>query len=371
MRIAYLSGSEIPSKSANSVHVMKMCQAFVKNGHEVSLYAFKGKEDVGDIYKFYGVEPVFEIIRISRLNINGLGNFLYAMMVYKKIKASTLPDCFYGRNPYCLLAVRKFNLPIVYESHNPPVYQVRRILEKILLKSRNLENLVVISDALKRIYLEIFPFLSESNTITAHDSANEPVSIPIRLESHGQLVVGYTGHLYPGRGMEIIANLADACPWAIFHIVGGNENDLNYWRKRCTQKNIIFHGYVPPSDVDKYRLACDVLLAPYERRVSVAGGGGDTSGWMSPLKIFEYMAAGKAILCSDLPVLKEILKHEYSAILCNPDDIESWINALNTVRENKELRLKLGQNAKTEFCNKYTWTNRAKKVINRVSFDKG
>src|SRR3546814_10326815 len=61
MKIAYLSNSEIPSRAANSVHVMKMCQAFAQNGHRVTLYARKGQAHDGDVYRTYGVSNSFEI----------------------------------------------------------------------------------------------------------------------------------------------------------------------------------------------------------------------------------------------------------------------------------------------------------------------
>lgn len=59
MKIAYLSSSEIPSRSASSVHVMKMCQAFARNGHDVTLFGLDGsQEDVPrneTPYTFHGV----------------------------------------------------------------------------------------------------------------------------------------------------------------------------------------------------------------------------------------------------------------------------------------------------------------------------
>ena len=69
--------------------------------------------------------------------------------------------------------------------------------------------------------------------------------------------------------------------------------------------NVELAGYLPHGEVASFLAACDVLLAPYQRQVSIASGF-DTARWMSPLKIFEYMAAGRLVLCSDLPALREV-----------------------------------------------------------------
>src|SRR5262245_65669222 len=77
LRIAYLSGSKLPSREANSIHVMKMCQAFARLGHEVILLApdvSAGLEvGVSDIYAFYGVEPCFELRKQPWRPITGRG----------------------------------------------------------------------------------------------------------------------------------------------------------------------------------------------------------------------------------------------------------------------------------------------------------
>ena len=68
MKIVYISNSIIPSRTANSIHVMKMCQAFADNGHEVLLLAPNYKEQnekgINDVFDFYGVRNSFKIKKI-------------------------------------------------------------------------------------------------------------------------------------------------------------------------------------------------------------------------------------------------------------------------------------------------------------------
>jgi glycosyltransferase involved in cell wall biosynthesis len=131
--------------------------------------------------------------------------------------------------------------------------------------------------------------------------------------------------------------------------------------------NVTLHGFVPPTQTEAYRQSCDILLAPYQRKVSVYGTKAvDTSRWMSPLKIFEYMATGKAILCSDLPALREVLTHEQTALLCNPSNTQEWRTALKRLHDEPSLRQSLGERARAELKAKYTWSARAERVLRGI-----
>ena len=369
MKISYLSESIIPSRNANSIHVMKMCHAFAKNGNDVTLFApdYPNNEvQVNNTYEFYGVEASFNIKKLIWLNnFKGKARFygLLAAFYSKKLK----PKIAYGRCLQSCFFSSQIGLPVIYESHklldNPS--RITAWMFKRMICSKNFQHLVVISDALKYAYQKKY-HIPLSQIIVAHDAADQPQETqPIKFNS-SQFQVGYIGHLYPGKGMEIIANLAKVSPWADFQIIGGKESDINYWQTQLRGlKNIFFHGFIPPSETEKYRQGCDVLIAPYQRNVSTCGGG-NIGQWMSPLKLFEYMASGKAIMTSNLPVLKEVLTHKVTAWLCEPDDINSWVVGLTNLREQPLLRLSLAQAAKKEFQDKYTWKARVAKVIRGI-----
>jgi glycosyltransferase involved in cell wall biosynthesis len=108
---------------------------------------------------------------------------------------------------------------------------------------------------------------------------------------------------------------------------------------------------------------CDVMLAPYQRVVLVADGRTDAAPWMSPLKIFEYMAAGKPMLASDLPVIREILANGDTALLLPPDQPALWAEALCRLRDDRDLRHRLGQSAHRTFLKRHTWIQRARAIL--------
>ncbi len=90
-------------------------------------------------------------------------------------------------------------------------------------------------------------------------------------------------------------------------------------------------------------------------------GKGNTSAWMSPMKMFEYMATGRLIIASDLPVLREVL-NERNAALCPPDDPGAWRLAAEKAANDPSWRTGLGQQARVEVA-KYSWKRRAERIL--------
>jgi glycosyltransferase involved in cell wall biosynthesis len=128
-------------------------------------------------------------------------------------------------------------------------------------------------------------------------------------------------------------------------------------------QNVIITGFVPNAELPLYQAACDVLLMPYQRHVA-ASSGGDIARYLSPMKLFEYMACGRAICSSDLPVLREVLSEEI-AILLPPEDIDSWVAALRELRDNPDQRNSLANKAQ-QAAGRYSWDSRAQKILEGI-----
>jgi glycosyltransferase involved in cell wall biosynthesis len=109
-----------------------------------------------------------------------------------------------------------------------------------------------------------------------------------------------------------------------------------------------------------YQAACDALLMPYQRRVA-ASSGGDIARYLSPMKVFEYMAAGRPILSSDLPVLKEILSPQ-NALLLPAQDTPAWAAALQTLQTDPDRGRLLAEQARQD-VQRYTWKRRAEIIL--------
>jgi glycosyltransferase involved in cell wall biosynthesis len=371
MKLLYISESIIPSRSANSIHVMKMCQAFCDIGHEVVLLAPKKNEksefsDI-DCFNFYGVEKKFKIVKLWHPNFK-FGFIFYAFSIFFHVILSKKYDLVYGRFLLGCFAATLLGNKVVFESHQP-------LLEKrgfgvaifnILIKNKNFKKLVVISEALKSLYLKNNSFI-EKHIYVAHDGADMVTELNKKVVLSGNtsnLQVGYVGHLYKGRGIDLILNCAKELNSVDFNLVGGNNEDIDYWREKIEKmgiKNIYFYGFVHPKETIFFRNSFDILLAPYSQKVSISGDtSADSSGYMSPLKIFEYMASKKPIICSNLPVLREIL-NESNSILVSPEDYTEWVSAIKKL-EDFNFRKIISEKAYLDFA-KYTWRNRARLIL--------
>jgi glycosyltransferase involved in cell wall biosynthesis len=345
---------------------MKMCQAMAYNGHQVTLLVSDvsgGEKKVKDSYAFYGVKRSFSIIKMAWPPLPGK-NFIFSILASLKAK-SLNPDFVYSRHLTSAFFCSILRIPIVFESHTI-LYnyaKLERWMFLRLLNSRSLKRVVVISEALKQLYKNMG--IDDKRFLVAHDGADAVIEEEAIKNKAGKISVGYIGHLYAGRGMEIIAAIASRCAFADFYIIGGTEKDIAFWKAiLAAQTNIFFHGFLTPSEVEKHRSSFDVLLAPYQKKVTVAGRG-DTSEFMSPLKIFEYMAARKPIVVSDLPVLREVF-NEKNSILVGPEDIDGWVDALERLK-NQELRDAISRQAYEDFIANYTWDKRSQKVLNGLN----
>lgn len=368
MNIVYLSRSMLPSKTANSVHVMKMCQALAQNGHDVTLVACRSSRDpIASLYEHYGVKRNFQIRLLKGRTDRWTGLLVYLLNFFFYIKSIKPPDFFYGRDPFTLgIAAPLHKIPFYFEVHKPPTTYIHLLLTRSLLKNKHLSKLVVITNSLKNEYKRLFPGLPEQKIVVAPDGADIPEKTASNIATQDQrdkIVIGYVGSLYPGRGVEIIRALAEEFMQYKFLIVGGSEKDTASWRKTAPG-NVCFTGFVPPKELSRYYAQMDIVLAPYQNKVSISGGG-DTSRWMSPLKIFEYMAYAKPIVTSDLPVLKEVLTAGVNALLCQPECLEEWIEAVKLLSQDQALRTRIAANAYADLKKKYTWDKRVKKILAR------
>lgn len=369
MRLAYVSNSTIPSKTANSVHVMKMSSAFSARVENYTLIVpdiYSGESI--DVFGYYGVLNKFVISRLAYPTfIPGKAKLhLYSLFAVARCFIRSV-DFVYGRNVLACSLYSILGGSSAVELHSP-LESLGRLEQWAIFRAlkRNPEFFIlVISSALKEILIN--EGVPPERVFVAHDGADLPTaaddegSLSITDSSYA-MHVGYVGHLYAGRGIDIILRVAERLPAFQFHIVGGNDQEIEKLKVGGVSANVKFHGFVSPANAFRYRNKFDVLLAPYQQVVSIKGKG-DTSKYMSPLKIFEYMSSQKAIVSSDLPVLREVLD-ERNSMLVKSDDISAWVAALNILNADLKMRGCLAKNAYADFCEKYTWSARAELLAN-------
>lgn len=380
MRITYVADAQVPSRTANSIHVMRMCQAYADLGHEVTLVVPDWKSGlepgVADVFEFYGVTGRFSIRRVPRLG----GRFQTAHHAVLLPLAARWPRPALVHTRSLAAAwglTRLLSLPTLLEAHHPLAGTRRqRTMWRDVASSARLRALVLITRALaERFALDLPDGL---RPVIAPDGVDARwlAAAPKRKEARRRLgldgtdrpVAVYTGHLYPGRGIELILELARRRPDHLFLVVGGRRRDLETFRDgpraAGVPENARLVGFRPPSEVLLYLRAADVLLMPYAGRVETTGGS-DTAAFASPMKLFEYLSAGRPILASKLPVLQEVLEHGRNALLLPYEEPERWSEALSWLARNSGEARRLAERARAD-ARRYTWEARARGILERA-----
>lgn len=366
MRLTYVHNSEIPGRGASTVQVMRMCAAFARLGCEVELIVpHHGDADPmsqADALSYYGCRDRFAL---HRLPLGRAGWFGFAHAASGRAK-ERMSDLVFGRCIRSCTAAAWRGMPVMHEAHGPMEAYSKsgRLAFRALARSPNLRRLVVINQALAGYYAETFPSLTNAPLVAA--SGTDPVkgAAPKTLspeDSGTRLRIGYVGSLFPGKGMELISEIARLSDHD-YVIVGGDDELIARWKAE-TSSNVTFRGFMPNREVAAEIAALDIALAPYGSRVSGAGTSFDLARWMSPLKLFEYMAHARAIIASDLPAIREVVTPGKDVMLCSPDDPAAWVAAIDALARDKALRASLGRAALQTFLREYTWEQRARKIL--------
>lgn len=377
-RFHYISPSVLPSRAANSVHVALQCEGLARVGAKVVLYAKRSVPEASALSaaleKTYGVQPVGLDVVSYYSAITRADTLRIAAMAVFHIKRGPRPDVILSRNLYAAwyLAVVE-RRPLMFETHQLEV-GARKAMQRAIMTCPWVTT-VVISQALLQCLTEHHG-IAPARPLILHDAAPDGF-VPIRAalrrscltglvaEAGGswQAVCGYFGHLYPGRGIEIIEAMAAVRPQVLFLVFGGNDADVTARRAANCCANLVFVGHVPHPLARQAMTAVDVLLMPYQASVSIGVAGHDTARWMSPMKMFEYLASGVPVISSDLPVLREVLRDGGNALLAAPDQPSSWLSALDRLLAAPELCAALGHAGHADYLGHYTWTQRARRLL--------
>ena len=364
MNIVAVAGSTIPSDTANSLQVMKACQALAQLGHEVLLLVPGSPKTSVDLASHYGLQTEFPIEWISTTSRR--------MFTWQAISraGACKADLLYTWFPQSAVFGLLRGLPVIFEIHIPPSGLFGPLWHRTFASLHGHKRLASISRALVGILERDFRMhFSAEEVIIAPNGVDLErfASLPDPITARRQLglreapTVMCTGHLYAGRGAALFLDLAKSIPRAHFVWVGGRPEDLNIWKQKATSDNITFTGFIPNRDLPRYQAAADILLMPYSRSIMGSSGTADSASVASPMKMFEYMAAGRAIVSADLPVIREVL-NERDAIFCEPDNIEDWESAVEILLKDETRRAALGEQAK-EDVKGYTWLSRAERIL--------
>lgn len=377
MKIAVIAPTYLPARRANTIQVMKMAQALTQIGH-VARVAVPGEPAVPweELAGQYGLSQLFPVSWLPvrpRLRRHDYG---FSAVRWARGWGA---DLIYTRLPQAAALASLWGMPVIYEVHDLPQGALGPLLFRLFLAGRGARRLVLITHSLAEDLAEKFAIpVQPPFTLVAPDGVDleryrglpgpgearrllqREYHLPIQEES---FLAGYTGHLYTGRGVEMMLAMAQTTPEITYLLVGGEESASTRLKESVAERgltNVVLSGFVPNSLIPICQAACDVLLMPYQQHVA-ASSGGDIGRYLSPMKLFEYLAVGRPVLSSDLPVLREVLTPK-NAVLLPPEDVEAWTGALDELRRDSSKRNSLGEQARADSLN-FSWEQRAERIL--------
>jgi glycosyltransferase involved in cell wall biosynthesis len=374
LRLWYLADTRLPGEAANTVQVMKMSAAFAECGCDVRLYArLKSSRSASGIFDFYAVQPLFQIARAPRLvpgrSRNDVWNLAFSLsaLPYLKLNRQRF-DLLYTRIPFLAAWAASLKIPVGFEAHRllPSEGLLRTRFEKRFLRSTRFSEfrgLIAISQVLVDWY--IGQGVPREKCLVAHDGVDLERFTPMRSKNEARSAAGlpnakpivcYAGHLYSGRGTEELLSCAREMKEVLFVFAGGSERDVSKFKERAAAlklDNARFTGFVPNGEMAGYLFAADVLAMPYNSDTGSAR-------FMSPMKMFEYMAAGRPIVATRFPSVCEVLRDGENAILVEPGNASALKSGLErALRPEAEM---LGSRAR-EDVTEFTWRTRAERIL--------
>jgi glycosyltransferase involved in cell wall biosynthesis len=367
MKIAIITNSRIPSLTANSMQAMKMCDALTQLGNELSVFAPAETKPAAweELARHYGLKNRFQINYLPSYRPFKRFDFVwYAHFAAKKFNA----DLFYTWLPQSAVFGLWGRAPVVLEMHANTAGHLGAWWVRQFWNVKGHKRLLVTTQALRKALERstriMFP---DDAVLVAQNGVDHDryQNLPNPAEARRQLnlkegrTVGFTGHFYAGRGMNLLFDLARALSQVNFIWAGGTPEAVVEWRIKLDSvraANVTLTGFIENSRLPLVQAAADILLMPYSNSIS-ASSGQDIAEVINPMKMFEYMATGRAIITADLPVIREVLD-ETRAVFCPPDNLEAWKSAIEDLLTDDNRRTGLASSARNE-SEKYTWLSRA------------
>ncbi len=363
MKIHLITLAAFPFASAESIHLALFSKAMASLC-EFSLVTpikfWRPKTASLNISARYGI-PKESIRQVKMIQTTRSGEDFVRKAVGK---ACTDGALIYARQESVIREAHRRGARCVWEIHSLPNKDGLDTI-RTALSSGSLIQMIVISEALRSDLIAALELDGlDSKILLARDAADISrfALTPLARENPA---VGYLGSAYPGKGCEIIVPLARICSEISFVFFGATRRELTE-RFGNLPANLKVMGKVRYSEIASAMAKFDIALLPNQPSVLMSNGD-DIGRYTSPMKLFEYMAAGKAILGSDLPIIREVLEQGHTAILVPHDRIDQWAVALRHVCSDFDLRDRLSKNAYSKFLEKFTYQARARDVLSALS----
>ena len=209
--------------------------------------------------------------------------------------------------------------------------------------------------------------IPNGSEINALPQASDIQAKRVELGLDNLPVIVFVGNFWPWHGLDMLIEafhlVHNAMSSSRLALVGDGIIRLEIEKKveeEGLSEYVIFVGKVPHELVSLFIGLADVVVAPYPRM--------EIPFWGSPMKIFEYMAAGKPIVASNAGEIGEIIKDHETGLLVEPGDIPATAEAILYLLRNSKVANGLGIGARQAITQQYTWDNYVETLVDVYHF---
>ncbi len=385
MRILYLSfdpGIPYWGTKGASIHIREFTRTLKEAGHNVTTAAARlgdSHRKTKDVYELPEMEASFfhqenpeqpHLLAETKAFSQNFG--LRKLLKKPKVKKFDLVYERYSLFGIAGLSFAKRNrLPFVLEVNSPLVEEAKTHRELVLeplaraveaYLFSNADYIVAVSDAVRDYIHSLAPNAAVTvvpNGVDVRPFLNVHASNGKPGKQGQKFVVGFVGSLKPWHGLEFLLEAFRQLPENQnfeLKIVGDGPLRPSLEKlahKLGIQNRVAFTGAVDFEEIPKTLKGLDALVAPYPQMDGF---------YFSPLKIFEYMAAGRPIVASRIGQVAEILEDEKTALLVSPENPDALAAALRRLKAEQRLAERLGREAQKLAKEKHTWKARLKTV---------
>ena len=395
-------GIDLGGQGGGAIHIRASVRALTRLGHPVTVVCSSVTDQTGvskNLQALVRPAPLSRwnrgIVRLIQTGnrvagrpirqhpdlARALHNVSFARVAGAAIRQAK-PDFIYERYSLWsragLTLAKRYRIPLVLEVNAPLVYEQKKY-RSLCLPSvaarmertiwRNADLLIAVSGPLRN-YLEcegipgdrivVLPNGVEPDRFLLDE---ERAAERLRLKVAGRYVIGMVATFKPWHGTDVLLAAFELLHRSdpLTHLLLVGDGPLRAQleervRIAGLREAVTFTGTVPHRDVPRHIIAMDVAVVPYPEI---------EQNYYSPLKLFEYMAAGRPIVASRMGQVADILVAGETGLLFDPGNVTELSDCLRRVQQSADLGLELGRRAR-EACRLYTWDNNAARLIEHV-----
>ncbi len=368
MKYYYVANARMPNEKAHGIQIAKMCEAFVEEGIDIELIvpSRAAHESLQEYYKlrtdisvtYLRVPPTYTWGRAGYVAASLLFMLAYFVYLWKK-RASGERFLVYtvDMDSFSSAAIRLLNVPYVSEMH---VGRPRNAMSKFFFGRicRIVAITTGVQESLSRTFsLDASKFIIEPNGVDSNlftdTMPQKDARNALGLPEHDKIAL-YVGRFYSWKGLDTLVSAATILDAESVRVIllGGTRAELERVTDMPVPSFIDCRAARPYSEVVTWLSAADVTL------VLGTSQNEESYYYTSPMKAFEYLAAGRPVVASRTPALEDVLGQDV-AFFCKPDDPESLASAIRVaLATSEEERVARGKSV----AERHTWRARAQRI---------